>query len=272
MSAVCPRCGAAASGNFCSTCGASLAALTCPSCGHTPAPGARFCNTCGAALANGPAPSGPAAGAPAGAAPRGESQLAWWIAGTTLVALIVLMAWPVIHPKQEAPQPATAAAGGPVAPFAGGAAGGGSPPDLSKMTPKEAADRLYNRVMQAVEGGDEAQVQQFMPMALQAYGMVQPLDEDSRYHLATLQRAKNDFAGAIATADEGLAKKPDHLLLLAAAGEAAESLKDTAKAKGYWKHFLDVWDVQHALGLEEYRDHENVLQESRAHAREVVGA
>ena len=266
---VCPRCGASATGNFCASCGASLAPITCPSCGSTPAPGARFCNKCGAALAS---TAGPTAAATTGAAPRAESQLAWWIAGTTLVALIVLIAWPVIHPKkEEAPQPA-AAAGGPVAPFAGGAPGTGSPPDLSKMTPKEAADRLYNRVMQAVEGNDEAQVQQFMPMALQAYQMVDPMDDDSRYHLATLQRANNDFAGALATAEAGLKAKPDHLLLLAAAGEAAEGAKDAAAAKKYWKHFLDVWDVQHAMGLEEYRDHDNVLQESRVHAREVAGA
>ena len=268
-SGVCPRCGAAAAGKFCSECGASITPLACPSCGNEPPPGARFCNRCGAALA-GTAPA--AAGGAGAAAPRGDGQVAWWIAGGTLVVLIVLMAWPVINPKKEqAPAPQAAA---PVAPFAGGAGGApgtGQPPDLSQMTPREAADRLYNRVMQAVSAGDEAEVQSFLPMALQAYQMVGPLDDDARYHVATLQRANSDFAGAIATAEEGLAAKPDHLLLLAAAGESAESMKDQAKAKSYWKHFLDVFDVQHAMGLEEYRDHEQVLQESRTHAREVVG-
>src|SRR5690348_7245910 len=133
----CPRCGATATGNFCASCGASLAPQTCPSCGNTPAPGARFCNKCGTPMA-GTAIPGAVPGA-VGGATRGDSQLAWWIAGTTLVALIVLMAWPVIHPKKDAQPAAAAAPGGPVAPFAngGGAPGTGQPPDLSKMTPPE---------------------------------------------------------------------------------------------------------------------------------------
>lgn len=267
MAAVfCPRCGAAAAGKFCSECGSSLAAVGCPSCGHIPPAGARFCNKCGASL-GAAAAGGGAAGATG--APRGDSQVAWWIAGGTLVVLIVILAWPVLNPEQESETPAQSA--GPVAPFAGGAAGGGAPPDLSSMTPREAADRLYNRVMTAVEGGDEATVQQFLPMAIQAYGLVDPLDDDARYHLATLQRAGSDFAGAIRTAEEGLAEKADHLLLLAAAGEAAEGMGDRAKAAEYWRRFLDAFDVQKALGLQEYMDHDNVLQESRVHAREAAG-
>src|SRR5687768_15467249 len=93
---VCPRCGAAASGKFCSECGASLAAVTCPSCGQSTAAGARFCNRCGASLTGQTAAS--ATGAPATA--RADSQVAWWIAGGTLVILIVLLAWPVINPEE----------------------------------------------------------------------------------------------------------------------------------------------------------------------------
>ncbi len=268
-SAVCPRCGASATGNFCSECGASLAPLTCSSCGNTPPAGARFCNKCGGPLVTAAA-AGAMPGAPPAAVARGESQLAWWIAGTTLVALIVLMAWPVINPKKPEEAPAQAAA--PVAPFAGGegAPGTGSPPDLSKMTPREAAERLFNRVMMAVENGDEPTAQQFMPMALQAFEMAAPLDDLGLYELATLKRANNDFAGAIETAAIGLAKKPDHLLLLAASAEASESMKDQASAKKYWQHFLDVFDIQHAVGLTEYRDYEQLLQETRIHAKAVV--
>src|SRR5688572_19290336 len=147
---VCPRCGAAATGKFCSECGASLAPLTCPSCGNTPAVGARFCNKCGAPLA-GQAVAGGEAN-PAVAATRGDGQVAWWIAGGTLVVLIVVLAWPVINPQEPAPPAAS-----PTAPFAGGAGGEpgtGTPPDLSSVSPREAADRLYNRVMGAASAGD----------------------------------------------------------------------------------------------------------------------
>jgi hypothetical protein len=260
---VCPRCGAAATGKFCSECGASLAALTCPSCGQATPAGARFCNKCGAGLAG----QGPAVSAAAGAgATRGDGQLAWWIAGGTLVVLIVTLALPVINPKEpEAPAPQAAA------PFAGGAPGTGTPPNLSGMTPREQASRLYDRVMGAVSTGDEAMVQMFLPMAIQAHEMARPLDDDQLYHLATLKRAGGDFAGAIATAQEGLADKPDHLLLLAATADAADGMGDQATARRYWQHFLEVFDVQKALGLMEYLDHDPVLQQSRDHARQLLG-
>lgn len=263
MTSACPRCGAAATGKFCSECGASLAPLSCPSCGHAPPPGARFCNKCGGALAS------PGALAETSAPAGGDSQLAWWIAGSTLIVLIVLMAWPVIRPKPANQAPAAAAA--PFAGGGGGAPGTGSPPDLSKMTPREAAERLFNRVMMAVENGDEATVQQFMPMALQAFDMAAPLDDLGLYELATLKRANGDFAGAIATAGSGLATKPDHLLLLAATAEAYGLLGDDANTEKFWQHFLDVFDVQHAMGLQEYRDYEQLLQETRKHALTVTG-
>ncbi len=263
-SSICPRCGAASTGNFCSSCGSSLAAVTCPSCGTTPAPGARFCNKCGAGLA------ADAGVAPAAVRAGGDSPVAWWIAGGTLVALITLAAWPVIRPGGSEPAPAAA-----VAPFAqGGAETPSQPngmPDLSQMTPREAADRLYDRVMNAVSTSDEATVQQFLPMALAAYDMAQPLDVDGMYHLSVLQRAGGDFQASLATAQGALATNSDHLLLVAAEAEAAEGLGDMTAAKKSWKQYLDVYDKQRSLGLEEYTAHEGVLESSRTHAREVVG-
>lgn len=267
MATTCPRCGAEANGNFCASCGASLTPATCPTCGSATAPGARFCTACGTTLA------AESAVAPAAVPPAGDSRVAWWIAGVTMVALITLAAWPVINPSSApAPTPATAPQGAPVAPFAGGAGGpgAGTPPDISKMTPRERADRLYDRVMTAVSTSDEATVQQFLPMALAAYDMAQPLDADGMYHLSVLQRANSDFKASLATAQEALKTNADHLLLLASEGEAAEGLGDTAGAKRYWQQFLDVYDKQMSTGVEEYQAHQGVLEASRAHAREVV--
>ena len=264
----CSRCGAAADGNFCSSCGASLAALTCPACGRTPAPGARFCTSCGAGLAGGPGAAVPRAqdglgsGESDQAAPSGESRVAWWIAGGALVALIMLAAWPVIRPGVPSPAPPAATQGAAVGP---------TPPDLSSMTPREAADRLYDRVMNAVTVSDEVTVQRFLPMALAAYDLARPLDADGLYHLAVLQRAGANFAGSLATAEDGLETNRDHLLLLAAAGEAADGLGDEARAREHWQRFLDVFDTQQSMGLEEYGAHMGVLETSRTHARQVVG-
>ena len=273
----CPRCGAAADGNFCSSCGASLAALSCPACGHTPALGARFCTSCGAGLAEerGAAvtrpPDGVSSGSQSEVVPGGGNSVAWWIAGGSLVALIMSAAWPVIRPG--APDPGLSSGRPPAVQgaAAGPVVGGGAPPDLSSMTPREAADRLYDRVMNAVTVSDDATVQGFLPMALAAYDLAQPLDADGLYHLAVLQRAGADFASSLATAEEGLEANRDHLLLLAASGEAAEGLDDEATARERWQRFLDVYDKQRSMGLEEYGAHEGVLEASRNHARQVVG-
>ena len=59
--------------------------------------------------------------------------------------------------------------------------------------------------------------------------------------------------------------------LLAAAGEAAEGLEEDATARERWQRFLDVFDLQRSMGLEEYGAHEGILETSRNHARQVVG-
>lgn len=264
----CSLCGASAAGNFCSSCGASLVARDCPSCGHAPAPGSRFCTKCGTGLAS---DRGPAPASSTVVASSGGSSVAWWVAGGSLVALIMSAAWPVIRPGT--PDPGLSA-GRPTAtqgPALGPGAGGGAPPDLSSMTPREAADRLYDRVMTGVTMSDEATVQGFLPMALAAYDLARPLDADGLYHLSVLQRAGADFAASLATAEEGLAADRDHLLLLAASGEAAEGLEDDAMARQQWQRFLDVYDKQRSMGLEEYIAHEGILESSRTHARQVVG-
>ena len=271
----CSRCGAPAAGNFCSSCGASVVTLSCPACGHTPAPGARFCTRCGAGLAGEGgaavtrAPDG--SGSQNEVVPGGGGSVAWWIAGGSLVALITLAAWPVI--RTGAPDPGLNTGASPAVPgaAAGPVVGGGAPPDLSSMTPREAADRLYDRVMNAVTMSDEATVQGFLPMALAAYDLARPLDADGLYHLAVLQRAGADFAASLATAEEGLATNRDHLLLLAASGEAAEGVEDEATARERWQRFLDVFDQQRSMGLEEYGAHEGILEASRNHARQMVG-
>ncbi len=192
----------------------------------------------------------------------GGGSIAWWVAGASMVALLVVIAWPIVRAGQSE------SSGTAISPPMGVA---GAPPDLSSMTPIEAADRLYQRVMTAVETGDEATVQQFLPMALGAYDLARPLNADGAYHLATLLRAGADFQGSLETAREGLSADPDHLLLLAAAGEAAEGMSALETARDYWLRFLDGYDAERARQLEEYTAHEFTLEASLTHAREFVG-
>ncbi len=254
----CPRCGSAATGNFCASCGASLKPEVCPSCGAKPEPGDRFCNSCGSYLESRGQSPGPGGG---------NARIGWYAAGGVMVILILVMASPVL--RGDRPPPAGIPAGTPAgaAPPVGT---GTSSVDLASMTPRQAADRLFNRVMTAVSAGDSAQVQGFLPMAVAAYERAQPLDNDGVYHLALLQLTSLDFASALASAEAALADYPDHLLLLSAAAEAANRMGDSEAASGYYGRLLDVWDEQTALGLEEYQIHATMLPEIEASARSFL--
>jgi len=68
----------------------------------------------------------------------------------------------------------------------------GSPPDLSQMTPREAADRLLSRIMTANEQGDHAEALRFVPMAIQTYDSVGVLDRDAHYPLGLIHGVAGD--------------------------------------------------------------------------------
>ena len=256
MAETCPACGAEASGRFCNQCGVAIAAA-CRECGNPLPRGARFCNQCGV----------PASAVPAAAAPR-TSVLPWIVAGAALLGLIVVLLVPRFR---SAPQPAGQTAGQPpfaAAPAGAPSAGSENPAaiDLSQMTPREAADRLFNRVMTAVSSGDSAQAQRFVPMAVMAYQRVDSLNADGRYHVATLHLVGQDWAAARAQADTLLAASPTHLLGLFSAGDAEYGRGDTAAAKDFYRRFVRAYDAEVAKRLPEYQEHAQGLPAMRAQA------
>lgn len=283
----CPECGKPARGNFCQHCGAALGGRFCNQCGWELAAGGRFCNQCGAAVGAG---AGAAGAAEAGGAEKGAerpkrggasrtdpppqhddrraaaasmvggSNLPWWIVGVAMFGLILAVGWSMVRPGQPA---APAGAGG--APAGNPAAGQGTT-DITDMSPREAADRLFNRIMQAAASGDSLGAQQFMPMALQAYERARPLDSDGLYHLSLLQRTGFDAEGALATAQEILAEEPNHLLGLQAAAEAALELGRTDEAAAYYRRIVDSYDAEVARELPEYLGHARIIEPLRAEA------
>jgi hypothetical protein len=258
MSEPCPSCGAAASGRFCPECGAALDA-SCRECQNPLPAGARFCNECGVPVS---ATAAPAAG-------RRTVLLPWMVAAGAVAALAGVLVFR---------QPAQTALPAPVAaPFAqGGAAAGagaGDPRsvDLSSMSPREAADRLFDRVMTAESNGDMATARQFAPMAIQAYGMVTPPDADARYHVVQLYRVQGDAAEARSQADAILAESPTHLFGLFGAAQAETLRGRTADAAGFYQRFLNAYAAEVARNLPEYQEHQQGLPAMRAEAERAVG-
>jgi double zinc ribbon protein len=244
---ICPACQSPASGKFCSNCGATLAPASCASCGAPLSPAARFCHRCGTP-----------AGAESGDAPRSFSAaLPWGVAAIALVALIALVAG-----QRFSHAPATAAsatvpeAPGNAAPFAG-ATGNGAAPDISNMTPAEAAVRLYNRVMEAHENQHQDTVQMFAPMAITAYSMIGNLDLDEHYDVGRIAAVSGDSVLARAESDTILTQHPNHLLGLILAGNAARMRRDTAAERRYYDQLVAAAPAERAKQLPEYITHEN---------------
>ena len=192
------------------------------------------------------------------------NQLAWWMFGALLLGLVLVIAYPVYGPGRDAAPPPVP--GGPPA----GSAVGPSPPDLSSMTAREAADRLYNRVMMAVEVGDSTEASTFLPMAIAAFELAEPLDTDGKFHVVLLQLTGQFNAEALQGADEILSEQPNHLLALAMAGDASLALGDSSSARGYDGRFSDAYETERARDLLEYREHDTMFPEIRAKA-EALG-
>ena len=263
----CPQCGKPAAGSFCQHCGAALGGRFCNKCGAKLTGGATFCNQCGAKA---PAGNGGGAAAPsrraAAAATIGGGNAPWWIAGVAMFVLILVVGWSMVRPQEQA-APSGAAAG-----MGGGAVDPNNPgtTDISQMSPREAADRLFDRVMRTISAGDTAGALGFQPMAVQAFEMVGELDLDGMFHLALLQQL-SDPAAALATAKRMLEAEPDHILGLGMAGEASAAMGDQAAAQEYFQHLLRVYDVQFARNLVEYDGHRNLMTQMKATAEASAG-
>ena len=123
------------------------------------------------------------------------------------------------------------------------------------MSPRQAADRLFNRVMAASENGDSAEALSFAPMALQAYNDLGTLDNDARYHVALLHLTTGDIKSARVQIDKLRQSVPNHLLGFMLEHQIAErSGKQDSAARAY-KAFLAAYDAEIAVGRAEYRDH-----------------
>jgi hypothetical protein len=145
----------------------------------------------------------------------------------------------------------------------GGTRAEGAPPDISQMTPEERFIRLNDRVMAAANQGDTTTALRFLPMALAAYGMLDQVDIDDRYHAAMLHVAAREYPAASALADTILSEAPDNLLGWMARAAVAEAKGDRAAYDRSRKAFLKAYESQVPLNRPEYQAHLDLLREFR---------
>jgi len=170
-----------------------------------------------------------------------------------MFALILIVGWTMTRPEGPVAAPAGGAPAG-MPPASGVPATGQSTLDLSTMSPREAADRLFDRVMRTIAAGDTVGGLSFQPMAVQAYQGIEPLDLDGLFHQATLEMLV-DPAAALATAERILVLEPDHILGLGAAAEAALGSGDEERAAELYAQIVDVYGAESNRPLVEYQGH-----------------
>jgi hypothetical protein len=191
------------------------------------------------------------------------------VAGVLIISGLAWIALKGINRNAPAPIPDMANVGNPAA--AGGqgepppAAPTGAPPDLGSLSPVERFNRLYDRVMRAASSGNAAEARQFLPMALMAYGMLDTLDADLRYHAAVLHAEAGQYAEALALADTILATAPDHLFGYLVQGEVADRRQDRAASTAARQAFASVVEREVArTDRPEYREHRAVIDAFKA--------
>lgn len=255
----CPDCGTDSSGAYCPACGAPVEGAQCKSCQATLLPGARYCVQCGA----------PARASSSTSISAGTGALLGAVGGGLLVLVVVLIVAGNLGERSAGPSLSAGAAGSAGVVGPAGDAPGRAPPLTG--TPREQADRLFNRVMQSLAMGDSAQASFFLPMAILAYKQAGELDADGHYHLAVLETTAGNYAGAREAADRILAAAPDHLLGLGAAARAAAQAGDVATARRLYERLLRVYDEERSRERPEYRDHAQILPDYRDEAQRFVG-
>ncbi|MFQ5549670.1 MAG: zinc ribbon domain-containing protein [Gemmatimonadales bacterium] len=227
-----------------------MGGTACPNCASPLSAGARFCHICGA---------------PLGAKPIGGrgNNLPWLVAGVSIALLLVVA---VI--KYD---------GG------GSAQDGGLLPqptqllqsssgitDISQMSPRERANRLFDRVVAAAERGDSSEVAFFSPMAIQSYELLGTWDDDARYDVGIIYAVSAQLDDALAQADSIELSNPNHLLAKVIRAEVANRRNDREAQHDAYRDFLSAYDVEIEILRPEYAAHRRTIDGFRSEAQQSV--
>lgn len=230
--------------------------IQCPNCGQSAS--GQFCSHCGASLTGAPAR-------------RSAPALVSWAALAVAAAAVAVALWVWLNRAPATPGPALPPFSATLPP-ADAPASGAAKVDLSSMSPREAADRLFNRVMTAYENGRADEVRQFAPMAVQAYDRIGTLDNDARYHIGLLHLTARDTRFARVQAEELRKAVPKHLLAIMLEHQIAEIDGNRAGIERANKEFLAAYSSEIAVKRSEYDDHRGTIDRFRAAAQAGMGA
>lgn len=131
------------------------------------------------------------------------------------------------------------------------------------MSPAERFDRLYQRIISAAQTGDQATVTRFMPMAIAAFGMLDTVTVDARYHMAMLELHVGDLTAAESQADSIKRADSNHLFSYVISAAVARWKQDDKARDAAYREILQRYDAEVAKRKPEYLEHRAMLEELR---------
>ena len=239
---VCPRCKAEAAGRFCDQCGEKVP-LECASCGTEASSGARFCAQCGSSLTD---------------ATNATGSLPWVTVGAVGVILGVIGVLMILDRHESAAASATSIPSIT------------SEANNSAVTPVEAAEQLFNRVMMARERGDTEKSLRLAPLALKAYRQLAMLDDDARYHVGLIHVTMGNTGSARAELETIRRSVPNHLLGSMLEHAIAEAKDDNDGIVAAYTRFIAAYNTELLTGRGEYGGHRRGIDEFRAQADRTI--
>ena len=130
------------------------------------------------------------------------------------------------------------------------------------MTPREAADRLFERAMREHGGPDSERGLFFVDMALQAYAAVPPeqVDADLHFHIGLLRLVQGDSTGVRRSVETILGSDEEHLLGLVLAARLADYQGDGDRADQYRVRVRSAVEAAGGVpDLPEYQSHRPLI-------------
>ncbi len=225
----------------------SLKQSKCPSCQVVLNSDAKFCHACGVSVEG-----------------SGQAKNTRWKTTALVAAMAVAVGGSVLLLGNFVTQREN------VSPSSTNSAAGNfpkqtdQPVDLSTMSPREAADRLFNRVMASDESGDVAQAIQFAPMALEAYRLANPIDADAQYHVGLISLVLGNFEDVQKQIDGLKQFSANHLLAMALEFKMAKRIGDEKSASAILPLFSAAYETELGKGRPEYEAHRVTIDKLRA--------
>ncbi len=158
----------------------------------------------------------------------------------------------------QSPTPAAAVAAGPTS---------SGITDISQMTPRERADRLFERIMTEHERNNTDQATFFRSMALDAYQMLGQLDADALYHVGLIHSVTGTPDLALAYADSLERGAPRHLFGPMLRQGIYMARGDSAGSRRAYRAFLERYDAERAANRPEYDLHDRAILTFRSEAQ-----